>query len=131
MADRSQLEVKLPVRGMLVGFIVIFALLVLATAATHFIPAGTYRRQSRIDERTGSTLEVVIPDSFRYTDANPQGLLAFLYSPVKSLYYQGPVGGGCSNSFDVNFSFFRIEGFKFSRENVNCPQKQARAIWLY
>jgi uncharacterized ion transporter superfamily protein YfcC len=92
MADRSQLEVKLPVRGMLVGFIVIFALLVLTTAATHFIPAGTYRRQSRIDERTGSTLEVVIPDSFRYTDANPQGLLAFLYSPVKSLYYQGPVG---------------------------------------
>jgi uncharacterized ion transporter superfamily protein YfcC len=77
---------------MLVGFIVIFALLVLATAATHFIPAGTYRRQSRIDERTGSTLEVVVPDSFQYTDANPQGLLAFLYSPVKSLYYQGPVG---------------------------------------
>jgi uncharacterized ion transporter superfamily protein YfcC len=92
MADRSQLEVKLPIRGMLVGFIVIFALLLLATAATHFIPAGSYRRQSRIDERTGSTLEVVIPDSFQYTDANPQGLLAFLYSPIKSLYYRGPVG---------------------------------------
>ena len=92
MADPPQLEVKLPIRGMLVGFIVIFALLVLAAAATHFIPAGAYQRQSRIDERTGSTLEVVVPGSFQYTDANPQGLLAFLYSPVKSLYYRGPVG---------------------------------------
>jgi uncharacterized ion transporter superfamily protein YfcC len=92
MADRSQLEVKLPIRGMLIGFIVIFALLILATAATHFIPAGAYQRQSRSDERTGSTLEVVVPGSFQYTDANPQGLLDFLFSPVKSLYYQGPVG---------------------------------------
>lgn len=72
MADRSQLEVKLPIRGMLVGFIVIFALLILATAATHFIPAGVYQRQSRIDERTGSSLEVVVPSSPKYTDANPQ-----------------------------------------------------------
>jgi uncharacterized ion transporter superfamily protein YfcC len=93
MADRSQLEVKLPIRGMLIGFIVIFALLILATAATHFIPAGAYQRQSRTDERTGSTLEVVVPGRFQYTDANPQGLLDFLFSPVKSLYYQGPVGG--------------------------------------
>jgi uncharacterized ion transporter superfamily protein YfcC len=93
MADRSQLEVKLPIRGMLIGFIVIFALLILATAATHFIPAGAYQRQSRSDERTGSTLEVVVPGSFQYTDANPQGLLDFLFAPVKSLYYQGPVGG--------------------------------------
>jgi uncharacterized ion transporter superfamily protein YfcC len=77
---------------MLVGFIVIFALLILATAATHFVPAGTYLRQDRIDERTGNTLEVVVPESFEYTAANPQGLLAFLYSPIKSLYYRGPVG---------------------------------------
>jgi len=35
MTDRSELEVKLPIRGMLVGFLVIFALLVLVTAATH------------------------------------------------------------------------------------------------
>lgn len=62
MSDRSELEVKLPIRGML------------------------------IDERTDSTLEVVIPDSFRYVDSNPQGFLVFLFSPVKSLYYQGPVG---------------------------------------
>jgi uncharacterized ion transporter superfamily protein YfcC len=65
MGERSQLDVKLPIRGMLVGLIVIFALLILATAATHFIPAGTYQRQSRIDQRTGSTLEVVVPDSFQ------------------------------------------------------------------
>jgi uncharacterized ion transporter superfamily protein YfcC len=80
----------------LVGFIVIFALLILATAATHFIPAGTYQRRSRTDERTGSTLEVVVPGSFRYTDANPQGLLAFLFSPIKSLYDRGPVREGSS-----------------------------------
>jgi uncharacterized ion transporter superfamily protein YfcC len=92
MADRSQLEVKLPIRSLLVGFIVIFALLILATAATHFIPAGAYQRQSRSDERTGSTLEVVVPGSFQYTDANPRGLLYFLFTPIKSLYYQGPVG---------------------------------------
>jgi uncharacterized ion transporter superfamily protein YfcC len=92
MADPSQLEVKLPIRGMLVGFIVILALLILTTAATHFIPAGTYQRHSRADERTGSTMEVVVPDSFQFREANPQGLLAFLFAPVKSLYYQGPVG---------------------------------------
>jgi len=92
MADPSQLEVKLPIRGILVGFIVIFALLILATAATHFIPAGTYQRQSRTDERTGSTMEVVVPGSFQYGEANPQGLIEFLFAPVKSLYYQGPVG---------------------------------------
>jgi len=45
MGNRSQLEVKLPLRGMLDGFIVIFALLILSTAATHFIPAGTYQRR--------------------------------------------------------------------------------------
>jgi uncharacterized ion transporter superfamily protein YfcC len=60
MADPSQLQVKLPVRGMLVGFIVILALLILATAATHLIPAGTYQRQNQTDERTGSTLAVAI-----------------------------------------------------------------------
>jgi uncharacterized ion transporter superfamily protein YfcC len=92
MADPSRFEVRLPIRGMLVGFLVVFVLLIAATAATHFIPAGTYQREMRTDERTGSTLEVVVPDSFKYTDANPQGLLAFLYSPIKSLYYGGPVG---------------------------------------
>ena len=92
MADLSHLEVKLPVRGMLVGFIVILGLLILATTATHFVPAGAYQRQLRTDERTGSSLQVVIPDSFQFTAPNPQGFLALLYSPIKSLYYRGPVG---------------------------------------
>lgn len=35
MADRSELEVKLPIRGMLIGFLVIIVLLILAIAATH------------------------------------------------------------------------------------------------
>ncbi len=65
MANRSEFEVKLPIRSMMIGFLVIIVLFFLATAATHFIPAGTYDRQSRIDERTDSTLEVVIPVSFR------------------------------------------------------------------
>jgi len=53
MTGRLEFDVKLPLRGMLIGTLVVFALMILATSTTHFVPAGRHDRRSRIDERTG------------------------------------------------------------------------------
>lgn len=89
MAD---LDVKLPVGRLIFGYVIIIVLLALVTAATHFVPAGLYDRVEKIDAKTGNTMEVIDPASFRYVDQNPQGLVDFIYSPIKSLYYKGPLG---------------------------------------
>ncbi len=49
-------------------YVLLFSLLVLAAAATHFIPAGVYDRI----ERAGR--QVVVPDSYHRVDSNPAGI---------------------------------------------------------
>lgn len=86
------LDVKLPVGRMILGYIIIVALLVLVTAATHFVPAGLYDRVDKVNPETGTTMNVIVPDSFQYVPSNPQGVLDLVIAPVKSLWYKGPIG---------------------------------------
>ncbi len=83
------LDVKLPVGRMLMGYAIIVALLVVVTVATHYVPAGLYDRVDKVNPETGATMSVIVPDSFRYVAANPQGVLDLIIAPVKSLYYKG------------------------------------------
>lgn len=86
------LDVKLPVGRMMLGYVIIIALLVLVTVATHFVPAGLYDRVDKVNPETGTTMNVIVPDSFAYVTPNPQGVVDLLISPIKSLYYKGLVG---------------------------------------
>ncbi|MBN2223063.1 MAG: YfcC family protein [Deltaproteobacteria bacterium] len=86
------LDVKLPVGRMMLGYVIIVALLVLVTVATHFVPAGLYDRVDKVNPETGMTMNVIVPDSFKYVQPNPQGVLDLLISPVKSLWYKGLIG---------------------------------------
>lgn len=88
----SELDVKLPVGRMMFGYIIIVALMILVTVATHFVPAGKYNREEKVNVETGSSMEVVVPGSYKGVESNPQGFVDFIYSPIKSLYYKGPIG---------------------------------------
>jgi uncharacterized ion transporter superfamily protein YfcC len=86
------LDVKLPVGRMALGYVIIVALLVLVTVATHFVPAGLYERIDKVNPETGMTMNVIVPDSFSYVQPNPQGVVDLLISPIKSLWYKGLIG---------------------------------------
>jgi uncharacterized ion transporter superfamily protein YfcC len=86
------LDVKLPVGRMVLGYAIIVALLIVVTAATHFVPAGMYDRVDKVNPETGITMNVIVPDTFKYVPANPQGVVDLLVSPIKSLYYKGLIG---------------------------------------
>jgi uncharacterized ion transporter superfamily protein YfcC len=58
-------------------YLLIFSLLVLIAAMTWIIPGGQYER-AVINGR-----EVVVQDSFKYVDSNPQGFFALFISPLK------------------------------------------------
>jgi uncharacterized ion transporter superfamily protein YfcC len=57
--------------------VMIFAVIVLVAAVTWIIPSGEYQRQVK----DGKTL--VIPESFSYTESNPQGFSDVITSPFK------------------------------------------------
>lgn len=57
--------------------IMIFAVIVLVAAATWIVPSGEYQRQVN----NGKTL--VLPNSFSFTESNPQGFADILTSPYK------------------------------------------------
>jgi uncharacterized ion transporter superfamily protein YfcC len=57
--------------------IMIFAVIVLVAAATWIVPSGEYQRQVN----NGKTL--VMPNSFSFTENNPQGFVDILTSPYK------------------------------------------------
>ncbi|KAB2925800.1 MAG: putative basic amino acid antiporter YfcC [Bacteroidetes bacterium] len=57
--------------------LMIFAVIVMTAAVTWLIPGGEYQRQVK----EGKTL--VVPDSFSYTESNPQGIADILSSPFK------------------------------------------------
>jgi len=87
------LDVKLPVGRMILGYAIIVALLVVVTVATHFVPAGLYDRADKVNPETGMTMNVIVPDTFKYVEPDPQGVLDLIIAPVKSLWYKGPIGG--------------------------------------
>lgn len=58
-------------------YLLIFSLLVLIAALTWIIPGGKYNR-TILNNR-----EVVVPNSFKYVESNPQGLFDLFISPLK------------------------------------------------
>lgn len=52
-------------------YVIIFTIIVICSLLTLIIPAGEFDRQS-VSMPDGTTREVVIPDSFHYTDRSPQ-----------------------------------------------------------
>ena len=57
--------------------VMIFAVVALIALTTWLVPGGEYMRELK----NGKTL--VVPNSFKYVQSNPQGLGAFLMSPLK------------------------------------------------
>ncbi len=51
-------------------YVIVFSIILLSAVLTWIIPGGTFARQTIAVN--GIDREVVIPDSFRYTDSNPQ-----------------------------------------------------------
>ncbi len=58
-------------------YLLIFSLLILIAVLTWIIPGGKYER-TIINNR-----EVVVPNSFKFVDSNPQGLFELFISPLK------------------------------------------------
>lgn len=58
-------------------YILIFSLLVFIAILTWIIPGGKYEREV-VNGR-----EVVIPNSFKYIESNPQGIVELFISPIK------------------------------------------------
>ncbi len=56
-------------------FVIIFILIILAAVATWFVPGGQFER--RTIEQDGSKREVVVKDSFKAGESNPQFLSVF------------------------------------------------------
>lgn len=68
-------------------YLLIFSILIFIAALTWFIPGGKYDRQL-INGR-----EVVVQNSFRYVDSNPQGLFDLFVSPLKGFVEAGLIIG--------------------------------------
>ncbi len=68
-------------------YLLIFSLLVLIAAMTWIIPGGQYER-TLLNGR-----EVVVQNSFEYTESKPQGFLALFISPLKGFVEAGLIIG--------------------------------------
>ncbi|HSL87916.1 MAG TPA: hypothetical protein VK870_01295 [Ignavibacteriaceae bacterium] len=68
-------------------YLLIFSLLVIIAGLTWIIPGGEYER-TVMNER-----EVVVQNSFKYVDSNPQGFFALFISPLKGFVEAGLIIG--------------------------------------
>ena len=68
-------------------YLLIFSLLVLIAALTWIIPGGKYER-AVIDGK-----EIVVQNSFKYVDSNPQGFFALFIAPLKGFVEAGLIIG--------------------------------------
>lgn len=68
-------------------YLLIFSLLVIIAALTWIIPGGEYERT------TMNGREVVVQNSFKYVDSNPQGFFALFISPLKGFVEAGLIIG--------------------------------------
>ena len=60
--------------------VIIFAIIILVSIATYFVPGGAYER---VVNEAGKT--VVVDGTFSYVESNPQGLFAVLQSPLQGI----------------------------------------------
>lgn len=72
MSEKKKFKFRVPNT-----YLLIFSLLILIAALTWVIPGGEYER-TVIDGR-----EVVVQNSFKYVDSNPQGFFDLFISPLK------------------------------------------------
>lgn len=68
-------------------YLLIFSLLVIIASLTWIIPGGEYERT------TMNGREVVVQNSFKYVDSNPQGFFALFISPLKGFVEAGLIIG--------------------------------------
>ncbi|MEG0919465.1 MAG: Na+/H+ antiporter NhaC family protein [Anaerovoracaceae bacterium] len=74
--------------------IIVFVIIVLLAGATYFIPGGEYaRHEVAIGALGGDTREVINPNSFQYTESNPQGFSDLWTSFI----------GGALEAADISF----------------------------
>ncbi len=57
--------------------VMIYAIVIVVAILTWIVPGGEYQREVK-DERT-----MVIAESFKYVDSEPQGIAAILLAPIK------------------------------------------------
>jgi len=67
--------------------VMIFIVVALVAVTTWFVPGGEYQREIK----DGKTL--VVPNSFKYVENNPQGIGALLMSPLKGFVQAGMIIG--------------------------------------
>jgi len=82
MSEKKKFKFRVPNT-----YLLIFSLLVLIAALTWVIPGGEYER-AIIDGR-----EVVVQNSFKYVDSNPQGFFDLFISPLKGFVEAGLIIG--------------------------------------
>jgi len=71
----STRQVKMPS-----AFVLIFIIMIVTAILTWIIPGGTYERQLNAEGR-----EVVIDNTFSYTENQPQGIFSLLQAPIKGI----------------------------------------------
>ncbi len=80
--NKSKFRLKVPNT-----YLLIFSLLVLIAIMTWIIPGGEYERT------TMNGREVVVQNSFKYVDSNPQGFFDLFVSPLKGFVEAGLIIG--------------------------------------
>ena len=68
-------------------YLLLFSILILIAVLTWIIPGGEYERT------TVNGREVVVQNSFKYVDSNPQGFFALFISPLKGFVEAGMIIG--------------------------------------
>ena len=84
MSDKQKIKFKFKVPN---TYLLIFSLLVIIAIMTWIIPGGKYER-AVIDGK-----EVVVQNSFKYVDSNPQGFFALFIAPIKGFVEAGLIIG--------------------------------------
>ncbi|MFW5645220.1 MAG: YfcC family protein, partial [Bacteroidota bacterium] len=111
-------------------YVIVFSIIVLAAALTWFFPGGEFERETRIVH--GTEREVIIQDSFTYTESEPQtwqifsALFEGFVDKADIIVFILIIGGAFwiineSRAIDVGiFSFLKysrkLERFKFMRK---------------
>jgi uncharacterized ion transporter superfamily protein YfcC len=115
MAQKKSFKLKTPNT-----YILIFSLLVLIAVMTWIIPGGKYER-TIVEGR-----EVVVQNSFRYVDSEPQGIFAIFISPLKGFVEAAVIIGFVlivGGSFNVLASTKAIDSLinKLAKAHKNSP----------
>lgn len=71
-------------------FVIVFALIIIAAAATWFVPGGQFAREEI--KQDGSTRQVIVKDSFKFQESTPQ-IFAIFEAPLKGFIRMAEIIG--------------------------------------